>query len=164
MPPPIARSVTTPLAAIGPLTGKPSQTQRIMVLESDSKECIPKTKPPKPRPANKLEPAGLPMVSSPPLFSVVCLVERKIAISARNSPVLFQPPFWACIMGQIGLLVREANFVRLEASKPILQANTCASRRTAWDLSTHHVADQARQAIETPKPTANRRSSGAFTR
>lgn len=62
----------------------------------------------------------------PPLTDLEVL---RYASIARARPVLFHPPFGPCIMGQIGLLVKNAYFAILDASKPMLKAEILPSRR-----------------------------------
>jgi len=59
----------------------------------------------------------------------VLRVVLSTATTARRRPILFQPPFSACIVGHIGLLVYKANLATLEAIKPIPNAHIRASRR-----------------------------------
>src|SRR5271156_529820 len=102
----MANMVSAPLGtANGPWTGNPSHTHSIMVLESDSRECMAKKSPPSPTPAKTADPVRpLDGTWSPPLV-VTCFVDRKTASTARAKPSLFQPPFPECRIGQIGLLV-----------------------------------------------------------
>jgi hypothetical protein len=76
-----------------------------MVLESDNKECMEKKSPARPKADRVEEPLVGPgaRISAPEL--AVDLVDRRMAMTATARPVLFQPPFASCMMGQIGLFV-----------------------------------------------------------
>src|SRR5256885_1078718 len=134
-----------------------------MVLESDRRECIAKKSPPSPSPAKAAEPFrpfdrrwSLPCV-------LMCRVDRQTASTARAKPSLFQPPFPGCRIGQIGLLVRLANFAMLESVRPTLQASTRVCNRFESPRSAYQVADQAMQLIHSAKPTVNSRLAGSRT-
>jgi hypothetical protein len=135
------------------------------VLESDRRECIENKTPARP----KLAKIEKPFVNGPgaarsvPVLAVD-LVEMRMATSATPRPVLFQPPFASCMMGQMGLLVQNANFAILEAITPIEKADMRASRRRGWDRSAKKVAAHARQDMDRPKPTANKRGMGRSAR
>jgi hypothetical protein len=76
-----------------------------MVLESESKECMAKNSPAIPKADRVDEPLVGPGagISAPRL--AVDLVDHRIAMTATTRPVLFQPPFVSCMIGQMGLLV-----------------------------------------------------------
>src|SRR5437588_2482406 len=97
-----------------------------MVLESDNSEWRPKRSPPSPRAGRIEDPLllGGDNGSSP---TGPFLVERRIASTARTSPVLFHPPFSVFKIGHIGLLLRQANFAILDAINPSENAETFAS-------------------------------------
>ena len=159
----MAVMVRMPCTAIGPRTGYPVQTHNTMVLESDNSECIPKNRPANPKLARAEDPLGFSGKSEAPV-PIIRLVDRSMASNARRRPNLFHPPFSACIIGHMGLLVQKANFAMLDAIKPMLNDDTLFARRAGLPRSAYQVADQARQDIETPKPTAKRRYSGDLTR
>src|ERR1022692_3149502 len=95
-PAPMAAIVQAPCGAeIGPRTGYPSQTQRIIVLESDRRECKPKNRPAKPKPANSDDPSLRPWIARSFPLAGDFRVERRTAKTARIRPVAFQPPFEA---------------------------------------------------------------------
>ena len=99
----MARCVREPWGtARGPRAGQPSQTQRIMVLESERRECMAKKRPARPRAARVEDP--LPELGRE-VFGLTLRVERRMERRARRMPVLFQPPLGPCMMGQVGLLV-----------------------------------------------------------
>ena len=134
------------------------------MLESESSECMAKKRPPRPRPAKYGEPfRPCAAKTGSPLLVVTLLVDLKTANTATTKPVLFQPPFSACNIGHIGLLVWLANFAMLESIKPVPQASTRASSRAGCERSAYHVAAQAMQDIDTAKPTSKSLYTGSGT-
>src|SRR4051794_17925921 len=112
-PSPIAIRVRTPCGtAIGPLTGNPVQTQRTIVLESDSSECIAKKTPANPSAGNVDELFDEAGDISEPEWE--WRDDLKAARTPRANPSPFQPPFSACMIGHKGLFVRHANLATLE--------------------------------------------------
>lgn len=75
------------------------------MLESDSNECIEKKRPAIPNAERVEEPLVGPGAGTSAPELAVDLVDLKIAITATARPVLFQPPFASCMIGQMGLFV-----------------------------------------------------------
>ncbi len=87
-------------------------------------------------------------------------MDRQTARMASIKPTPFQPPFGAWDVGQMGLLVWNANLMTLEAMRPNAQAVILDSRRLGWLDSENQVAVHARQDIQIAKPTAKSRAAG----
>src|SRR5690349_295146 len=134
--------VTAPCgAASGPRTGNPSHTHRIMVLESERRECSAKKRPPIPKAARTDEPCFRSWGDSLPLMRVLRVV-RRTAKNARINPMPLYPPFEACEVGQMGLLVCHANLTTLCMIRPTVQAVILDSSCVGWKASVNHVATQ----------------------
>ena len=91
-------------------------------------------------------------------------VARRTLTTARAKPVLFHPPFSACIMGQRGLFVAHAYFTTLDARSPPVHARILASSRAGLARSPVNVTAHVKQLSAKEKPNVKSRYAGSLTR
>jgi hypothetical protein len=134
-----------------------------MVLESDSKECKPKNNPAIPNAAKIEDPSFCPCIARSVPAAEVWRVDRITARMARIKPTPFHPPFSACVIGQIGLLVCQANLTTVDAISPTVHADIFDSKRPGCPHAEYQVAAHDRLDMETENPTINSLDTGSVT-
>src|SRR5690606_31620845 len=102
-----------------------------MVLVSERRECSPNNRPPMPMAVRYAEPDLFWVATTWPEVRGARLVKRRAARIPSTRPVPFHPPFSACMMGQMGLLVHHANLTVAESISPTVQARILDSRRAS---------------------------------
>jgi hypothetical protein len=77
-------------------------------------------------------------------------------------PILFQPPFSVCIIGQSGLLVEQANLATTDIMRPIPHAMIRVSRRGVLPRSAKNVAVHAAHVVARANAVTKRRLAGSW--